>query len=185
MYNIGLSSEIYHLDPADLLVLADSPNLEQTLNLKDEVVILLGDEKKHQADTLLKGRQVVENAIENKQDFIPVRIAFISRTSRFDVLSPLIRSLRYKHKSFSPNIYHTNPFDIRRLKIERSFRTRENAYTFTKKKNQLAEPLRGKLYEELYQSMKNHGFDDHYPIEIMLCRSFGVALPQLWRPRHG
>ena len=174
MYNIGLSSEIYHLDPADLLVLADSPNLEQTLNLKDEVVILLGDEKKHQADTLLKGRQVVENAIENKQDFIPVRIAFISRTGRFDVLSPLIRSLRYKHKSFSPNIYHTNPFDIRRLKIERSFRTRENAYTFTKKKNQLAEPLRGKLYEELYQSMKNHGFDDHYPIEIMLCRSFGV-----------
>ena len=174
MYNIGLSSEIYHLDPRDLITLTDSPAWSQDLALKDEVVILLGDEKKHQADSLLKGRQVVENAIENKQDFIPVRLAFISRTSRFDVLSPLIRSLRYKHKSFSPNIYHTNPFDIRRLKIERSFRTRENAYTFTKKKNKLAEPMRSQLYEELYQSMKKHGFDDRHPIEIMLCRSFGV-----------
>ena len=114
------------------------------------------------------------DAVSDQQDFIPVRLAFISRTSRFDVLSPLIRSLRYKHKSFSPNIYHTNPFDIRRLKIERSFRTRENAYTFTKKKNKLAEPMRSQLYEELYQSMKKHGFDDRHPIEIMLCRSFGV-----------
>ena len=174
MYNIGLSSEIYQLDPTDLLVLADSPDWCQKLTIKDEVVILLGDEKQHQSDTLLKGRQVVENALANKQDFIPVRLAFISRTGRFDVLSPLIRSLRYKHKSFSPNIYHTNPFDIRRLKIERSFRTRENAYTFTKKKNQLEKTLRGKLYEELYQSMKKNGFDDHHPIEIMLCRSFGV-----------
>lgn len=174
MYNIGLSSEIYHLDPRDLITLTDSPAWSQDLALKDEVVILLGDEKKHQADSLLKGRQVVEHAVSDQQDFIPVRLAFISRTNKFDILSPLIRSLRYKHKSFSPNIYHTNPFDIRRLKIERSFRTRENAYTFTKKKNKLAEPMRSQLYEELYQSMKKHGFDDRHPIEIMLCRSFGV-----------
>ena len=63
MYNIGLSSEIYHLDPRDLITLTDSPAWSQDLALKDEVVILLGDEKKHQADSLLKGRQVVENAI--------------------------------------------------------------------------------------------------------------------------
>ena len=68
MYNIGLSSEIYHLDPRDLITLTDSPAWSQDLALKDEVVILLGDEKKHQADSLLKGRQVVEHAVSDQQD---------------------------------------------------------------------------------------------------------------------
>lgn len=174
MYNVCLSSEIYRLAPEDLLVLPDAPAEKKDSHLHDDVVILIGDEKKQLSDTLLKGREAAERAIAEKQSFIPVRIAFEPRTGKFDFLSPLIRSLRYKHKSFSPNIYHTDPFDIRRLKIERSFRTRENAYTFTKKKNRLAENMRSRLYEELYNSMKEKGFDDRFPIEIMLCRSLGV-----------
>lgn len=174
MYNVCLSSEIYRLAPEDLLVLPDAPVEKKDSHLHDDVVILIGDEKKQLSDTLLKGREAAERAIAEKQSFIPVRIAFEPRTGKFDFLSPLVRALRYKHKSFSPNIYHTDPFDIRRLKIERSFRTRENAYTFTKKKNRLAENMRSRLYEELYNSMKEKGFDDRFPIEIMLCRSLGV-----------
>lgn len=175
MSNICLSSEIYSLDPQDLIILEDS--LLGDVNLCDnntKVVILIGDEKKGINDTLLKGRYEVEKAIADGEQYIPVRVAFVSRTKKYDFLSPIIRKMRYKYKSFSSNIYHTKPADIRRLKIERNFRTKDNAYTFTKKKYRLTCDVRKELYDNLYNSMKNKGFDDRYPIDIMLCRSLGV-----------
>jgi len=172
MSNLGLSSEIYHLLVADLLVVPDSENIQSPIS--DSVVLLIGDEKKGTSDVVLKGRQEIEKAAAEKRLYIPVRIAFESRTSKYDILSPLVRSLRYKHKSFSPNIYHIDPLAIRKLKIERNFRTRENAYKFTKKKYRMATNARKNMYEELYNSMKQKGFDDKYPIDIMLCRSLGV-----------
>lgn len=172
MLKIGLSSEVYRLDPRDLAVLEDS--LLSTEGLKDDVILLIGDEKKNINDTLLTGREIVERAIMNGTDYIPVRVAFVPRTKKYDFISPLIRKLRYRYKSFSNNIYHTTPQDIRRLRIERSFRTKENAYTFTKKKYRLKSEVRNELYENLYNSMKKNGFDDRYPVEIMLCRNFGV-----------
>ena len=172
MSSIGLSSEIYPLYVEDLLILPDSNNIYN--DISDSVVILIGDEKKNISDTLLKGRKILEQAILEGKKYIPVRIAFESRTSKYDLLSPLIRSMRYKHNSFSPNIYHINPFEIRNLKIERNFRTRENAYKFTKKKYRIAKDIRKDMYEELYNSMKQNGYNDKYPIDIMLCRSFGV-----------
>ena len=172
MSNLGLSSEIYPLATEDLLVLPDSDI--DTSSFADSVVILIGDEKKGTSDVLLKGRQEIEKAIAENQAYVPVRVAFESRTAKYDILSPLIRSMRYKHKSFSGNIYHIEPTAIRKLKIERKFRTRENAYKFTKKKYRLAKDTRRDMYEELHNSMKHKGFDDKYPIDIMLCRSLGV-----------
>ncbi len=172
MYKLGLSSEIYPLAVSDLLVLSDS-DMDNSC-FADSIVVLIGDEKKGTPDVLLKGRKELENALADNKEYVSVRIAFESRTSKYDILSPLIRSLRYKHKSFSSNIYHINPFEIRKLKIERNFRTRENAYKFTKKKYRIAKDLRKDMYEELYNSMKQKGFDDRYPIDIMLCRSLGV-----------
>lgn len=171
MGNLGFSSEIYTIDPRDLVVLEDSLLLAEK---EDEVILLIGDEKKNIPDTLLKGRETVERAIMENKDYIPVRVAFVPRTKKYDFISPLIRKLRYKYKSFSSNIYHTTPMDIRRLRIERSFRTKENAYSFTKKKYRLGEEIRNELYENLYNSMKANGYDDKYPIDILLCRNLGV-----------
>lgn len=171
MGNLGFSSEIYTIDPKDLAVLEDSLLLAEK---EDEVILLIGDEKKNIPDTLLKGRETVERAIMENKDYIPVRVAFVPRTKKYDFISPLIRKLRYKYKSFSSNIYHTTPMDIRRLRIERSFRTKENAYSFTKKKYRLGEEIRNELYENLYNSMKANGYDDKYPIDILLCRNLGV-----------
>lgn len=46
MYNVCLSSEIYRLAPEDLLVLPDAPAEKKDSHLHDDVVILIGDEKK-------------------------------------------------------------------------------------------------------------------------------------------
>jgi len=172
MSNLGLSSEIYPLATEDLLTLPDSD--KDTFPFSDSIVVLIGDEKKGTPDVLLKGRQEIEKAVAENLPYVPVRFAFESRTAKYDILSPLVRSLRYKYKSFSGNIYHIDPMAIRKLKIERNFRTRENAYKFTKKKYRIAKNTRRDMYEELYSSMKQKGFDDRYPIDIMLCRSLGV-----------
>lgn len=174
MYNVCLSSETYSLDPRDLIILEDSLLKSERISSKESVIVLIGDDKKGIKDTLLSGRFEVETAIAQNVDYIPVRIAFVPRTGKYNFISTLIRKLRYKYKSFSSNLYHTNPFDIRRLKIERSFRTRENAYTFSKKVYRMNSNQRNELYENLYNSMQKNGFDDRFPIDIMLCRSLGV-----------
>lgn len=179
MTHICFSSEIYHLDPKDLAVLADS-DTNFTADCPDEVVLLIGekdiydDSKPVIYDTLLKGRELVEKAIAQNEPFIPVRIAFISRIGRWDFLSPLIRVLRYKYKAYSSNIYHIDPFEIRKLKIERSFRTPENAYQFSNPKYKMSESERKKMYNWLKNSMQTNGYDDRFPLDIMLCRNLGI-----------
>ena len=176
---ICYSSEIYHLDPNDLILLKDS-DVKDEVNVSDEVILLIGHnpiwiyKSTVTPDTLLSGREAVKKAIEQKQAFIPVRIAFIPKISRFDFLSPLIRVLRYKHKFYSSRIYHIGPFEIRAKKIERNFRTKENAYKFTNPKHKLAKAQREDMYEKLKESMMTNGYNDRFPIDIMVCRILGV-----------
>ncbi len=179
MTHICFSSEIYHLDPKDLIGLEDS-NTHLTANCENDVVLLIGEKDLYDKtkpiiyDTLLKGRDVIVKAVENNTPFIPVRIAFVSRISRWDFLSPLIRVLRYKYKAYSSNIYHIDPFEIRKLKIERSFRTPENAYQFSNPKYMMPESERKKMYNWLKNSMQTNGYDDRFPLDIMLCRNLGI-----------
>lgn len=176
---ICYSSEIYHLDPNDLISLKNS-NIKDEVNVSDEVILLIGynqiwiEKSTGTPDTLLRGREVVKKAIEENKAFIPVRIAFVPKISRFDFLSPLIRVLRYKHKFYSSHIYHIDPFEIREKKIERNFRTQENAYKFTNPKHKIAKAQRKDMYAKLKESMSTNGYDDRFPIDIMLCRILGV-----------
>ena len=179
MPNICYSSETYHLDPQDLFILKDS-SLSDEVNVSDEVVLLIGhnpiwiDKSTGTPDTLLKGRAALEKAVADKVPYVPVRIAFIPKISRFDFISPLIRVLRYKHKFYSSNIYHIDPFEIRSKKIERNFRSQANAYQFSNPKYKMDEAQRVSMYEKLKESMLTNGYNDRYPIDIMLCRILGV-----------
>lgn len=178
MCNICYSSEIYNLDPRDIIILKDSS--EKLKNkTKDEVVILIGntdlwDRTKGTPDSLLNGREVIEKAILENVEYIPVRIAFISRTQKYDFITPLIRVLRNKYKGYSSNYYHMNPLEIREMKIERNIRTRDNAYKFSNPKYKMEKNVRSQSYDNLVESMKKNGFDDRWPIDIMLCRNFGI-----------
>lgn len=179
MYNICYSSEVYNLDPQDIYILKDS-EIKEDVNVKDEVIILIGhnpiwiDKSTGTPDTLLKGRAVLEEAIKNNESFVPVRIAFIPKISKYNIFVPLIRVLRYKHKFYSSNIYHIDPFEIRKKKIERNFRSKENAYQFTNPKYKMPQEERDNMYGRLCESMSKNGYDDRFPIDIMLCRNMGV-----------
>ncbi len=178
MCNICYSSEIYNLDPRDAIVLRDTSQ-EIPYDTKDEIVILIGntdlwDRTKGTPDTLLKGREALERAIADNKSFIPVRIAFISRIKKYDFISPIIRVLRYKYKGYSSNYYHMDPLEIRKMNIERNIRTRENAYKFSNPRYKMKDETRNNTFDTLVESMKKNGFDERYPIDIMLRRNFGV-----------
>lgn len=180
MGNICYSSEIYHLDPKDIISLKDS-DIKNNIEAKDEVIILIGSNKTYwnaqndgTPDTLLRGRRIVEEAVKNGTEYIPARIAFVSHIAKYDFISPLIRVLRYRHKFYSSNIYHIDPFEIREKRIERNFRNAENAYRFSNPKYKMTKETRQKMYQDLVDSMRQNGYDDRFPLDIMLCRNMGI-----------
>lgn len=179
MRKICYSSEVYRLAAADLASLPDAVAAVKNMP-SDEVILLIGkqklwiDKQPRAVDMLLKGRNVVEQAVAAGKKYIPVRIAFESRIHPLDFISPLIRVLRYKYCFHGTGIYHISPLEIRRLGIERNFRTADNAYTFSNPKYQMPEDERKKLYNDLKSSMLAKGFDDRCPLDIMLCRNMGI-----------
>lgn len=172
MSRLGYSSELYPLETTDVANLPDGKDLASPF--RDEVVILLGDCKKNIDDCLICGREIVNQALATGKKNIKVRLAFEVRTPRFDIISTLIKKRREKYESFCSRIYHIDPHAIRAMNIERNFKTKETAYNNTKKRWYLPQEERVKKYNALYNSIREHGYRDDNPVEIMLCRSFGV-----------
>lgn len=179
MNRICYSSETYGIAVEDLLSLPDSSiQLNKTPN--DDVILLIGKRRLWLndipvvQDTLLKGRELVKQAQAKGEKYIQVRVAFENRIKPYDIISPLIRSLRYKYNLFSSNTYHLRPQEIREKGLERNLRTSENAYKFSNPKYQMSEDERRKTYDNLVKSMKENGYDDRFPLDIMLCRNMGI-----------
>lgn len=179
MNRICYSSETYGIAVEELLSLPDS-SVSVSDMPNDEVILLIGKRRLWLndipvvQDTLLKGRQVVELAQAKGEKYIQTRIAFESRIKSYDLISPIIRSLRYKYNLFSSNVYHMRPQEIREKGLERNLRTAENAYKFSNPKYQMSEEERKKTYNDLVKSMQEKGYDDRFPLDIMLCRNVGV-----------
>ena len=172
MTDLCFSSETYMIEINDVAVLNDS-NVDFVCKKNQDIVILMGDMEQNIPDTLLCGRENINKAIANKEEYVAVKIAFISKIKKYDIFTQFIKKLRGKYKIWSSNIYHTNPEFIRKMKIERSFRTKENAYNFTNPLYRRTDDERINRYEKLCESIKN-GYDDNFPIDIMLLRMLGI-----------
>ncbi len=172
MANLCLSSETYKIDVKDIAALEDS-SLNTRYKKSKTAIILMGDSEHDVRDTLLCGRALVERALSDGQKYIDVKIAFVTKIKPYDLITPFIKKYYTKYKFWSSGIYHMDPLEIRRLKIERSFRDKNSAYTFSNPLYRFSESERRARYEKLYNSMKD-GYDDNYPIDIMLLRMLGI-----------
>jgi len=173
---LAYSSETYEIETKDV---ANLPDGKDNISVSDEIVIKIGNNHNYKdrtksKDLLLRGRKVVQRALQKKQKYVKVRIAFQPGNAKFDFISPLIRVLRYKIRTYGSNTYHLSPKFIRKAKLERNIRTAENAYDFSNPLYHLDEQARKKAYKKLYNSMQKRGFDDKFPLDIMLCRNMGV-----------
>lgn len=171
--NIGYSSEIYEVDPADLIILKDCQQ-EQTkgIHADEEIVVLIGNQNIGTIDTLVKGRDAVKKALNNGIEYVPVRFAFISKIPAWNLLPVFIKKFRYQYKYFNSHIYHVSALKLRELGLERGRRTAENAYAITNKRWVIPEEERLEKYNSLVASLQE-GFNDKFPISIMLCRRAG------------
>ena len=168
---LGYSSELYFIDPRDIMPLADTPASHVAMNdCTDDVVVLLENSK---PDTLLRGRKVIENAINENTAYIPVRFVFLSSLPRWNILPIFFKKIRQPYKFTGSNIYHTTLAHLRALHIERGFRNAQNAYIMSKRW-QISPEERIRRYQELSLSIQEKGFDDTYPLAIMLCRRCGI-----------
>ena len=165
---LGCSSELYFIDPQDIISLEDA-SAKHLTNTKDEVAILI---QQGAPDCLIKGRKTLTQAINNQTAYIPVRIYFKPTISGWNLPAIFIKPLRQKYKFTSSNNYHTSLTKLRELKIERGFRNADNAYKISKRW-QISDEQRISRYNQLIDSLKK-GYDDKYPIDIMICRRLGI-----------
>lgn len=171
---IGYSSELYLIEPQDIINLADASIDKNTIIKKsDGVIILLGNKEYNTNDTLICGRDIVLQAIKSGTSHILVRFVFEANIAKWNILAIFFKKLRCKFKFSSPTIYHTTLTHLRNLHIERGFRNAENAYVISKKWN-ISPEQRIIKYNQLQHSLKVNGFNDKYPISIMLCRRCGI-----------
>ena len=172
--SIGYSSELYFIEPQDIIKLKNTPQKAAAkIKCADDVVVLLGDKKTNTFDTLVCGRNIAKKAISENTSHIPVRFVFISNIAKWNILPIFFKQLRQYFKFESKVSYHTTLTHLRNLHIERGFRNAENAYVISKKWN-IGPEERVRKYNKLVNSLKKKGFDDKQPISIMLNRRCGI-----------
>ena len=166
-----ISSTAYPLLIDDLLCLPDVAPDAKTIKEYD-VVLLIGSKEKNIPDKLYQGRKTLEKLKAEGQTTVQTQVAFFRNRPAWDLLAPFCRAFRNRFHSFGTNVYHIDPKKIREMGLERGKRTKENAYRYAKWP--LSEEQRQKQYNDLKNSLETNGYDDKFPIELMLCRSFGV-----------
>ena len=78
----------------------------------------------------------------------------------------------------SSNVYHISPTYLRNLRMERRGRGgigrhRDNAYDGKEETKHLTKEQKEERYDTLYESIKVDGFNEEFPILIMLRREGG------------
>lgn len=164
--NIGISSEIYHIEIDDINCL---PLLNTDYSIKDtqSIHILIGDN----SDSIIFGGHLLEKAKQEQLSHVPVRVMFKLKYPIWKIHYTLIKKLRDKFRINCYNIYHIKPSNIRDLNIERGYRYKENSHMHS---NAIYKYEDNKLYNDLSKSIIRDGYNDNFPMDIQLCRRFGV-----------
>lgn len=163
----GYSSELYFIEPQDILRLEDYTSGDIPLTEEIAVLIAPGED-----DRLVSGRRLAEQAVLSKTAAVPVRFLFKPMIPSWNLVAVFIKPLRQKYKFNSSRIYHMSLAKLRELKIERGFRNAENAYKISRRWN-ISDEQRIARYNKLCASLQK-GYDDRYPIDVMLCRRCGI-----------
>lgn len=161
---LGWSSRTYPLDAADLVRLPDCDDAAiRERDLPDDAVILLV--RRGSPDALVRGRGAVAAAGNGTVD---VRVVFAPSVAKWNLPFTLVRVLRNRRRFKSSGVYHIATDAIRQMGLERAVRTLEAPQM------RGDESRRRARMSKLEKSLRERGYDDSRPINVMLCRSRGV-----------
>lgn len=161
--HLGWSSRTYPLDAVDVAALQDFPGdgLDGSLP-DDEVVMLVGGGL---PDRLVRGRKAVDRAAA-AGGTVSVRIAFLPSIAKWNLPFTLVKALRSRRRFHSTGVYHIATEAVRQMGLERAVRTLRAPQ---KRKG----TDRSGVMSQLEKSLRENGYDDAKPIDIMLCRTRG------------
>ena len=166
---LAFSSEIYFIKAEELKSLPK--NKEHKINniqKETQAVILLNDTK----NQLIFGFDAINNA--NDDEFIKTKIAYFTYSPLKGFFLGLIKPIKRKFYTRNNESY-TVLFDkLLEAKLTRGERNRENAYQWTNKKWKISPQEAQQRYLDLYESLKQNGYDKKSPMFVMLNRKLGV-----------
>lgn len=164
---MAFSSEFYCIKSEELKKLDRLQGFE---NIKFSEVVILLDE--------VNGTKVIANSHildEAKDDeFVKTRVAYYSFNPFIGFLIGLVKPIKRKFYTRNYESYTVLFDEILKANLTRGERNRENAYQWTNKKWKISREEAQKKYEELYNSLKENGYDKKYPMYVLLNRKLGV-----------
>ncbi len=160
--HLGWSSCAYPLRAADFADVPDydGPAIPADALPRDDVILLI---RKDAPDALVRGREAIAAAGEG---VVNVRVVFVPTIGKWNIPCAMIRMCRDKRRFKSSRVYHIAPEAVRALRVERAVRTLENPHERSGVDRQAK-------MSKLEKSLRENGYDDARPIDVMLCRSRG------------
>ena len=161
--HLGWSSNVYPLEAADVAALADyeGADIPDEALPKDDIILLIRPDG---PDVLLRGRTRLHVACSESETplVVPVRIVFKPSIAIWNLLATLFRPLRNLYRYQGTGIYHIDVHAVRDLGVERAVRTLDNVGRGHERK-----------MTKLYTSLREQGYNEAKPINVMLCRTGG------------
>lgn len=160
---LGWSSRLYPLDAGDFASVPDysGPAIPAS-DLPDDPVVLFI--RPGEPDALVRGREAISAAGGGTVD---VRIVFLPSISKWNILYTLVRALRNRRRYECSGVYHIATDAVRQMGLERAVRTLDAPH-------ERGSVDRKAKMAKLEKSLRENGYDDARPINVMLCRSHGV-----------
>jgi hypothetical protein len=167
MNYLSFSSEIYCIKSEELKKLDRLQGFE---NIKFSEVVILLDE--------INGNKIIANfdILDDvgDEEFIKTRVAYHTFNPFVGFLITLIKPIKRKFYTRNEQSFTVSFDKLLDAKLTRGERNRENAYQWTNKKWKISREDAAKKYEELYNSLKENGYDKKSPMFVMLNRKLGV-----------
>lgn len=178
--HIAYSSKQYLLYIEDVEKLSLASNY---LPNADKTVILLGDKENNISDKLLSGRELLLQAKQRGDKYIPVVVAYPTFSAFLGFLIQCIKYFKRRTPLVGTNWYRTKLSHLLNLDITRGIRTRENAYQWNNPRWKISEEERIKRYNNLCNSLKKKGYNYNSPMLVAVNRHMGYK-DQLLQGHH-
>ncbi len=167
MKKLCYSSDFYYIKVCDLALL-ENVDIDLISNHGAEAAILVDK----YSCKLCFGKDYILQ--KNKDDFIKTRVFYYSYPLFIGCLINFIKSVKRKSWVMNDQNFRVLFDKLVDANLTRCDRNRENAYQWTNKKWKMSREQADKRYNELYASLKENGYDEKYPMVILLNRKLGI-----------
>lgn len=169
MCSLCFSSETYFIKASNLAKLEKKViDSKKIAKFNEKVVIFVDANNVYLVNGWNKINEITQN------DFVETIVCYYSLPSFIGFFINIIKPLKRKFYVRNSMSFRVRFDKLLEANLTRGERNRENAYQWTNKRWKMSNEEALIKYDELYQSLKENGYDEKYPMIVMINRKFGV-----------